>query len=159
MSGKQPKRKPREGLDEYGRIPLHYAAVDSRSDEVARLLATGVNVNAQDDNGWSALHFAAQAVSPVCTTLLLQAGADISLQDSFGNTALWRAVMSSKGEGSVIRLLLDAGSNPVELNKHGVSPVSLARTIANFDIAQYFKDIQDNEGLTHHSSGTPNGAP
>ncbi len=141
MAGKQPKRKPREGVDEYGRTPLHYAAADSKSQEVARLLAAGANVNAQDDNGWSPLHFAAQAVSPECAVELLRAGADTSLQDSFGNTALFRAVFSSRGNGSVIQLLRRAGADPLAKNKHGVSPVSLARTIANYDVAQFFSDI------------------
>jgi ankyrin repeat protein len=143
MAGKQPKRKPREGVDEYGRTPLHYAAAESRPDEVAKLVAAGADANAQDDNGWSPLHFAAQAVSSNCTAALLRAGADTSLHDSYGNTALWRAVFSSKEDGSVIRLLREAGANPLAKNKHGISPTSLARTIANFDVAQYFTDIAD----------------
>jgi ankyrin repeat protein len=141
MTGKQPKRKPREGVDSYGRTPLHYAAADSKQEEVARLLADGANVNAQDDNGWSPLHFAAQALSSECTAELLRAGADHSLQDSFGNTALFRAVFSSRGDGTVIQLLRHAGADPFAMNKHGVSAVSLARTIANHDVAQFFSDL------------------
>lgn len=141
MTGKQPKRKQREGVDSYGRTPLHYAAADSKLDEVARLLALGANVNAQDDNGWSPLHFAAQAASSECTAELLCAGADPSLQDSIGNTALSRAVFSSSGDGSVIQFLRHAGADSSAKNKHGVSPVSLARTITNYDVAQFFSDL------------------
>jgi ankyrin repeat protein len=143
MASKQPKRQPREGVDEYGRTPLHYAAAESRRDEVAQLLAAGADANAQDDNGWTAMHFAAQAVSAECTAVLLRSGADISLCDLYGNTALWRAVFSSKEDGSVIRLLREAGSNPLANNNHGVSPTSLARSISNFDLAKYFTDIVD----------------
>lgn len=143
MVSKQPRPKPREGVDSDGRTPLHYAAGNSKPDEVARLLAAGVAVNVQDDNGWSALHFAAQAESPECAAELLRAGADHSLQDSFGNTALFRTVFSSRGEGSVIRLLRQAGADPLVKNKHGVSPVSLARTIASYNVAQFFSDIGD----------------
>ncbi|MDP2178493.1 ankyrin repeat domain-containing protein [Methylicorpusculum sp.] len=141
MTGKQPKREPRDGFDNYGRTPLHFAAGDSLPDEVAKFIAAGVVVNVQDDNGWSALHFAAQAESLECAAELLRAEADHSLQDSFGNTALFRAVFSSRGEGSVIRLLRQAGADPFVKNKHGVSPVSLARTIANYNVAQFFSDI------------------
>lgn len=142
MAGKQPKRRAREGVDAYGRTPLHYAAADSKASDVADLLAAGADPNAQDDNGWSALHFAAQAVSAECAQALLQAGASVSLRDSFGNTALLRAVFSSRGNGSVIRVLREAGADPHASNNHGVSPVSLARTIANHDVAQFFSDIQ-----------------
>jgi len=43
--------------------------------------------------------------------------------------------------GGLIALLRSHGADPHAENKHGVSPVSLARTIANYDIAQFFKDL------------------
>jgi uncharacterized protein len=141
MTGKRPKRNPRAGVDEYGRTPLHYAAADGNSDEVSRILSEGADPDAQDDNGWSPLHFAAQAVSPTVTSLLLAAGARVDVADSSGNTPLLRAVFAAKGDGSVIWLLREAGASPTVLNTHGVSPLSLARTIANYDNAQFFADL------------------
>ena len=141
MTRKQPKRNPRPGVDEYGRTPLHYAAADGHAEEVIRLLAVGANPNAQDDNGWSALHFAAQAVSPVVTEALLAAGANTELRDSFGNTALSKAVFESRGNGSVIQILRRAGADPHAANSSGVTPLSLARTIANYNVAQFFADL------------------
>ena len=111
--------------------------------ELARLLAEGTNVNAQDDKGWTPLHFAAQVSSPECVAQLLRVGADTSLQDSFGNTALFRAVFASNGNGAVIQLLRQAGADPLSKNSRGVSPISLARSIANYDIAQFFSDIEE----------------
>ncbi len=73
MSGKWPKRKARPDVDEYGRTPLHYAASDGVEEEVARLLAAGMNPNAADDNGWTPLHYAAQAQSAEATRALLAA--------------------------------------------------------------------------------------
>lgn len=141
MTRKQPKRNPRPGVDEYGRTPLHYAAADGKVEEVIRLLAAGANPNAQDDNGWSPLHFAAQAVSPGATEALLAAGAQTELKDSFGNTALSKAVFESRGNGSVIQLLRRAGADPHAANSSGVTPLSLARTIANFNVRQFFTDL------------------
>lgn len=143
MSNKQPRSTSRPDIDQQGRTPLHYAAADGSSDEVKRLLVSGAAVDAQDSNGWSPLHFAAQAVSPECTIELLKAGADVTLQDSFGNTALFRAVFASGGNGSVIQLLRKAGANPRSGNHHGVSPLSLARTIASHDVARFFSDLSD----------------
>ena len=95
MAGKQPKRKPRPGVDEYGRTPLHNAliplfeAVDFQA--IARLLKQGADPNAQDDNGFSPLHFAAQEALPEAARLLLDAGAAPNIKDFFGNTPLFRA--------------------------------------------------------------------
>ena len=141
MVGKVPKKKSRPGVDEYGRVPLHYAAANGDAAEVGRLLAEGVNPNAQDDNGWTPAHFAAQADSFECMSALLAAGADPGLADSHGNTVLWRAVFASNGDGKIIRALRAAGADPHAANKHGVSPLSLARTIGNYDVAQYFSDL------------------
>ena len=145
MTGKQPGRTARVDVDGLRRTLLHYAAGDSHPDRVAELLTSGADANAQDDNGWTALHFAAQARSAACVALLLRGGADPSLQDSDGNTALWRAVYWSGGDGAVIGLLREAGSDPFTKNKHGVSPISLARMIDNYDVAQFFSDLPDSE--------------
>jgi uncharacterized protein len=141
MVGKVPKKNPRQGVDEYGRTSLHYAAADGNVAEVHRLLAEGANANAQDDDGWTPAHFAAQAGSSESMSALLSAGADLGLTDSHGNTVLWRAVFASKGDGMLIRALRAAGADPHAANKHGVSPLSLARTIANYDVRQYFSDL------------------
>ena len=134
--------------DKYGRTPLHFAAGDGNAVEVRRLLKAGADANHQDANGWSPLHFAAQASSGECTDALLGFGANPSLQDSHGNTALFRAVFASKGEGEVILLLRRAGANPRTKNAHGVSPVSLARTIASFNVAVHFADLGADIGDT-----------
>jgi ankyrin repeat protein len=141
MVGKQPKRKLRPGVDEYGRTPLHYAAASGDAAQVQHLIREGANVDAQDDNGWTPLHFAAQADSAVVTSELIGAGANVALRDSFGNAPLSKAVFSSQGDGSVIRALRTAGADPHAKNKHGVTPVQLARKIANFDVAQFFSDV------------------
>ncbi len=140
MTGKQPKRKPRSGVDEYGRTPLHHAAANGQPDVVTRLLSEGADVNAQDDNGWSPLHFAAQARSESVANRLLSAGAQTELKDSYGNTALWRAVFESKGDGSVIRVLLEAGANPNTANNSKITPAMLARNSANYDVSRFFNE-------------------
>jgi ankyrin repeat protein len=141
MSRKQPKRKQRSGIDVYGRTPLHCAAADGREEQVIQLLAAGANPNARDDDGWSPLHFAAQSVSASITKVLLGAGAKVELRDSFGNTPLWTAVFASRGDGSVIELLRHAAADPYAANLSGVTPLALARNIANYNVAQFFVDL------------------
>lgn len=135
------------GADREGRTSLHYAAAENRFLDVYALLSAGADPNLQDRNGWSPLHFAAQAVSAECTSELLRHGANHSLRDSHGNTPLFRAVFASQGNGAVIELLLHAGADPFSKNNSGVSPASLARTIANYNLAQFFSRIDEPDNL------------
>lgn len=146
MARKTPRKKPRPGVDEYGRTPVLHAAADGASGRLQELLREGSDPNAQDDHGWTALHFAAQARSAECVRALLAAGARVDLCDSHGNTPLFRAVFESRGAGSIIALLREAGADPHSTNSHGVSPVQLARRIGSYDVAQFFKDIPDGNG-------------
>lgn len=141
-----PNHNTKDVVDELGRTPLHYAAANGNIAEVVRLLREGAEANAIDRNGWSPLHFASQANSASVTEVLLNAGASHSLKDSHGNTPLFRAVFCSQGCGEVIALLRAAGADPFAVNAHGVSPVSLANTIGNFNVAQFFEDIVSKNG-------------
>ncbi len=122
MSSKHPKRKPRPGVDRYGRTPLHNALVPLFEKvnilEIARLLQLGADPNAQDDDGFSPLHFAAQESLPDAARLLLDAGANPNMEDSFGMTPLARVARTEQGI-QVIKLLLAAGADPFKRNKHG----------------------------------------
>lgn len=140
MSNKPAERGGRD-VDEYGRTPLHYAAAEANADSVHSLLAGGADPNAQDNNGWTPLHFAAQATSVRVTQQLLEAGAEIDARDSYGNTPLSGAAFSSKGRGELILLLRGAGADCWAQNNYGVSPVSLARGIGNYDVARFFADL------------------
>jgi len=139
--GKHPKRTARPGIDEYGRSPLHYAAADGDSGTLERLLSDGADPNSQDDDGWTPAHFAAQSNSAACLELLLRAGANLTLTNRHGNSVLFNAVFASRGNGEIIRMLRAAGADAYARNSSGVSPLSLARTIANYNVAQFFADL------------------
>jgi ankyrin repeat protein len=141
MTRKSPVRKVRPGVDALGRTSLHYAAADGDDSSLEQLLRAGANPNAQDDSGWTALHFAAQFRSATCARALLAAGAEVDLRDAHGNTPLSTAVFHSRGDGAVIMVLRGAGADPRRPNDHGVSPVSLARNIANYEVARFFDDV------------------
>lgn len=147
MAGKQPKRTARPGVDRMGRTPLHYAALEGDAARVRYLLASGLAADAPDDNAWTPLHFAAQSNAADATLALLKAGAPVDARDAHGNTPLSTAVFSSRGSGKVIGLLRAHGADPYAKNNHGVSPISLARRISNFDVRQFFQDLaEENNG-------------
>jgi ankyrin repeat protein len=143
---KRPKRKDRPGIDRYGRTELHHAASDGDSERVVDLLARGLGPGTPDDDGWTPLHAAVQAWSLPCCVILLDAGAPVDARDANGNTPLSGAVFESRGRGDLIKLLRGRGADPTLKNNHGVSPLSLARTIANFDVRQFFADLPVPEG-------------
>lgn len=144
MTGKQPKRKERAGVDRAGRTSLHYAAADGNVTLVMELLASGLDPGAADDNGWTPLHFASQESFPEVVQLLLKAGATVDPRDAHGNTPLSRAVFNSRGNGATINLLRANGADPFAKNSHGMSPLKLARTIANSDVRQFFDDLPED---------------
>jgi ankyrin repeat protein len=130
-------------LDRAGRSPLHYAAAERDSDYVSELIQEGADVNLADKNGWTPLHFAAQSNNAEIARLLLDSGAFVDPRDGYGNTPLSTAVFNSRGDGELIGSLRTRGANPNSKNESGVSPVRLARTIANYNVAQFFADLDD----------------
>jgi ankyrin repeat protein len=68
-------------------------------------------------------------------------GARVDPVNRHGNTPLWDAVFNSKGRGELIELLRAAGADPRYANAAGQTPLSLARLIANYEVAQFFSDL------------------
>lgn len=130
-----------EARDKDGRTRLHQAALDDNAGLASELIAQGAVVNTQDKRGYTPLHLAAQAYALAAAEILLSAGATVDAQDRHGNTPLWIAVFNSLGRGELIHLLRAAGANPLQRNRHERSPLDLARSIANYDVAQFFADV------------------
>jgi ankyrin repeat protein len=106
---------------------------------VQELVALGANVNHRDGNLERPLHVAARGFRPQIARFLIENGADVDVVDRHGNSSLHRAVFDSKGRGEVIELLIAHHANPHLQNHSGVSPKTLAETIANYDVAKFFQ--------------------
>ena len=132
-----------KALDREGRSDLHYAARSGDLSAVRKFVSDGADVNLQDKRGWAPLHFAAQARSAEVATFLLAHGASVDPEDAYGNTPLSTVAFNYRGDGAVIKVLRAAGAAPKKKNKSGVSALSLARTIANYDVAQFYDDIEE----------------
>jgi ankyrin repeat protein len=126
-------------IDRTGRDHLANAVIDRDMVALKRLLAENCDPNHSDHAGWTPLHFAAQNNDEEAVRMLLKCGASTSVSDEYGNTPLWRAVFSYRGGSECISALLEAGADPDVTNNHGVSPRSLAHTIANNDARKVFE--------------------
>jgi ankyrin repeat protein len=71
------------------------------------------------------LHVAAEFGQAAATRILLEYGADVSLLDDENNAIAlcWAAFF---GRPEVAAVLLDAGSDPTQRNKHGLTPLGCA---------------------------------
>ncbi|WP_370146348.1 ankyrin repeat domain-containing protein [Streptacidiphilus sp. EB129] len=131
-----------DAQDRQGRTPLHVAALNGDLAEVRSLLAAGADADLGDRSGFTPLHFAAQEYRSDVALALINAGADVNHVNVFGNTPLFVAVFNSRGRGDVIQLLRSCGANPLCENRSGQTPFGLARLIANYDVIQYFADLE-----------------
>ncbi len=127
-------------MDQAGRVPLHYAALEGDLDGLRAELEVGADPDARDAQGFTPLHFTAQEYHVAAARELIAAGGNVNARNAWGNGPLFFAVMQSAGRGEMIRLLLESGADPLAANKAGHTPVGLARTIANVDVDRFFID-------------------
>jgi ankyrin repeat protein len=125
--------------DADGRTPLMHAvlAADADPDVVRLLIERGASLDATDrDQRWTALHFAARDQNESLARVLLDAGAAVDPVDVFGNTPLWRSVMDPSPGTAVKELLIERGADPKRTNRHGISPLDLARETGDNDLGR-----------------------
>jgi len=112
--------------DDFGQLPLHFAAKSNYSDVVLWLVAAGVSVNSADSLGNTALML---TTDHQLARELLAHGADHWRECVKGERAIHRAAMYGKLE--IVQLLLDAGTRPDVRNKKGKTPLHLAAEQGN----------------------------
>ena len=128
-----------KAVDAVGRNLIFYSVIEGRLNFLNEVVSL-YDLNLKDKLGWSALHYAAQENKLAEAQLLINHGADLNNTDNYGNTVIWRAVFTSKGRGEMIKLLLSHGANPTIENNKGVSALTLANRIDNYNVAQFFNE-------------------
>ncbi|KAL1866292.1 hypothetical protein VTK73DRAFT_4822 [Phialemonium thermophilum] len=94
----------------------------------------GVDVNAQDVNGRTALMVASGRRLLDVADLLLTKGADINAQDKDKETALFCAVVREQKD--VVKSLLKGGANPNIANGKGQTPLHMAARKGNLQLLE-----------------------
>ncbi|WP_296325019.1 ankyrin repeat domain-containing protein [Treponema sp. UBA3813] len=101
--------KDKLGRDNLGNTPLHAAVKWNTFNTAKTLIALGVDVDAQNLSGKTALSDACRSAKKDMAILLIRNGADINATDATGRTVLMDAISSSNEE--MVRLLLGYKAN------------------------------------------------
>lgn len=116
--------------NDLGRTALHDLSLIEREAEQSiynsiaqRLINAGANVDAQDENGETALYRAVSSRNLKATSALLAADANPNLARDNGQTPLAMAV--DRGDLAMAEALLTAGADPDAANEDGWSPLHL----------------------------------
>ena len=139
-------RKPKRDR----RLKALLTAVEQRKlDEVRDLLKAGVDVNAQNKRGDTALTYAAALNQPEIVDILLAAGADPTVDTNEGMTPLH----SAKDPG-IARRLLDSGADPNARTNYEHTPLMFAAMAGPAELIRVlisrgaYVDAVDSQGKT-----------
>ncbi|GAB4816277.1 hypothetical protein N2152v2_003323 [Parachlorella kessleri] len=113
---------------------LHLAAQHGRQSAVVALLTSGASPSVVDSDDWMPLHLTARAGDAEVVSLLQQAGAAI---DAPGGANAWTPLYCAAAANSpaVMEVLLAAGAAVEICDKHGLTPLSLARDKGHGEVA------------------------
>ena len=144
---------------------LHRAVEQGDTEKISRLLAEGVDANATDVYGQTALYLAVK-FDRLDLVKLLFPRSDANKPDITGCTPLCRAILEKKFE--IAQFLLEYGADPLTVDSDGRTSVHLAAMQGNLPLLQRLSDAApsalvraDTEGMTplhwavvHHLSPT-----
>lgn len=109
--------------------PLVVATKNADTGAVRSLLQKGVNVNAAEADGTTALHWASYRDDVESADLLIRAGANVNAANDLGATPLWTASLNASAP--MVKRLLDAGANPNAALLAGETPLMVASRSGN----------------------------
>ena len=89
--------------------PLHWAAKTGDVHRLSSLLSGGADVNARDENGWTALHWAVQNGHRQVAQLLISGGAYVNAESKQGSTPLFLAM--GEGNEDLLAMLIANGAD------------------------------------------------
>ncbi|KAI1311050.1 hypothetical protein EDD11_003557 [Mortierella claussenii] len=96
----------------------------------------GISIDAQDENGYSALHAAASYAHKDLIKYLLDKGANINIQDPDGDTPLFvcEAV-------DIVKMLIDGGADAKHINDNEMTAAENAEEEEWLEVAHYLREL------------------
>ncbi|MCY4077157.1 MAG: ankyrin repeat domain-containing protein [Acidobacteria bacterium] len=117
---------------------------------VRALLDAGVEVDAPEPDGTTALHRAVHRDDPAIVELLIGAGADVDLTNDYGVTPL--SLACTNGSAEAVARLLDAGADP-EVRTEGETALMTAVRTGSVDVVKLLIAHGADLGATELASG------
>lgn len=105
------------GEDETMQEQLFEAVEGKEFDTVRELLANGVDIDAQDGQGRTALMIATYAYDVDMVKILIDEGANVDIQDDMLNNPFLYA--GAEGYMDILKLMIAAGADPTITNRYG----------------------------------------
>ncbi|KAG1931745.1 caskin-2 [Pimephales promelas] len=112
-----------------------------------------LNVNYQDQDGFSALHHAALTGTTDLLSLLLEAQATVDIKDSNGMRPLHYAAWQGKAE--TVLMLLRAGASVNGASHDGQIPLHLAAQYGHHEVSEMLLQHQSNPCTVNNVKKTP----
>ncbi len=135
-----------------GKTPVADAAIAGDRETVRALLQQGVDVNAAQGDGMTALHWAALSGDVDLAKMLLYAGANMSASTRLG--AFTPLVLASKsGQASMVSTLLEAGANPNDTTTNGTTALMLSAASGSVDAVTALLDRGASINATESAMG------
>ena len=113
---------------------LVQAVRDGDRAQTATLIEQGVDINAANPAGATALQWAAHLDDLEILRLLLQAGANVNVANVYGVTPLALACLNANGP--IVEVLLQSGADPNLASVSGETPLMTASRTGNLEVVQ-----------------------
>ncbi len=130
---------PQASADEPYNHPKHQVLRAARGGdaELKALLSKGVNINATDNDGETALMEAADGRNVELVRVLIANGANVNAADEDGETALM--IAADEGRAEIVRLLIEAGANVNARDEDGETALDKAVDERNYKAAELLR--------------------
>ncbi len=121
-------------------------------EKIKVLIEFGANVNAINDQGWTALHSILSTGTRNCAKILIDNGADLTAKDNEGQSPLFKA--AKEGNVECVQLLIENKANVNEKDKDGQTPLLIATKQGFAECLQLLIESNANDNETDKSGRT-----